>query len=737
MAVQFYKISSTGDLYSLDKATGQVAKIQSLPAGAPVLVWGGAGLPYDLQSALNQGAPGYYPPTPSTFTPSTTPVTPGGTAYPMGQYSLVNITETAGIDPTMVFLVDNISKTYRPFASMEAFNSVYANNLDAAKRSIKEVHPADFSPGGMFGGYQQLDYNYAVQPDGNMKQFDASPSQLQTRYGQTINVPQEQNAAMGVDGFFNLLSKTDSGIDANFLNTLKNDRPTVAFYINAFAYGGYTLSDIYRDIKKKEVVKQGYLQNSNLMPISPSESRASYQNTDAGRTAYADPQTAPPQQIGRLDSNTMNLAIYDIPDEAFKTLVPILDYGSQEFKDAMSNIETAYYDVLMQQLSAATEQQKAIADYEWQQFKESAEDQLGVQLSNNALDAWKQIEAAYETFASRNLEGSGLQAETIDDYLNRVRANDKIQRLSSLSQQEVKEAAYYQKYATPTQVQQLITEDQAKGLPKEEWRATKWGLVPSDEIKNALSFSTLKAAHPNLSDEEINNYISSVLDEQGNYRGELYQKYVTKGLETQESKKTYQQIMAEQGALRKEEKAYKEFTTPETPFLRATTPSGAPSTTTPESSTAKNAPYKGSVNMYNQLQGAVTDYTPPPTPTPTVTPTPTSVVPPTPKTTSTVIPSKTPVLQPNYQLIGGQSVYKAPPVTTTPSQPINYTPLNYTPYIPPKTTTPTKTTMAPVSIGSFISKYSTAAPSTQPAKSQSGGLFSGIKNTWGKITSLF
>ena len=618
---------------------------------------------------------------------------------------------------------------------MDAFNSVYASNLDVAKRSIAPVHPSDFGPGGMFGGYQQLDYNYAIQNDGSMKPFDASPSQLQTRYGQAIDTSQEQNAAMGVDGFFNLISKTNSGIDANFLSTLKNDRPTVAFYINALAYGNYTLSDIYRDIKKKELVKQGNIQAQNIMPISASESRTDYQNTDAGRTAYSDPQTVPPQQIGNLDTNTMNLAIYNIPDEAFKTLVPILDYNSPEFKDSMDKIETAYYDVLMQQLSATTEQQKAVADYEWQQFKKNTEDQLGIQLSNNSLDAWKQIESAYETFASRNIQGSGIQNETIDDYLNRVRGTDKVQRLSSLTQQEAKDAAYYQKYATSTQVQQLIAEDQAKGLPKEEWRATKWGLAPSDEIKNALSFSTLKAAHPNLSDEEINNYISSVLDENGNYRGELYQKYTTKTLETQAGKKTYQQLMAEQSAINKETKAYKEFTTPETPFLRATTPSGLPSTTTSTSGTAETAPFKDNVNMYNQLQSAVTSYaptghTPPQATQPTrvpLTETKTAHF----LTPKTSIPLKTETsmpLRPNFQTMGGQSVYKPAPAMPTP--------LNYTPYTPPKPQATIKPTVKPVSIGSFVSKYSTATPTPSPAPTP-GGLFPGLKNTWNKITSWF
>lgn len=51
MALQYYTITSTGQKYSLDKATGQVTQVQSIPAGAPTITWSGSGLPPELQNA--------------------------------------------------------------------------------------------------------------------------------------------------------------------------------------------------------------------------------------------------------------------------------------------------------------------------------------------------------------------------------------------------------------------------------------------------------------------------------------------------------------------------------------------------------------------------------------------------------------------------------------------------------------------------------------------------------------
>jgi hypothetical protein len=62
-------------------------------------------------------------------------------------------------------------------------------------------------------------------------------------------------------------------------------------------------------------------------------------------------------------------------------------------------------------------------------------------------------------------------------------------------------------------------------LPKSEWRAVKWGLVPSDDILNKYSISNLKSLYPEKTEQELMNYRNAVLDENGNFRSTIYKKY--------------------------------------------------------------------------------------------------------------------------------------------------------------------------------------------------------------------
>lgn len=529
--------------------------------------------------------------------------TSGGTAYFTGGQSLIQIPDAyGGTTGGSIWLVDPASKTVRPFASQQAFESAYAGDLANAKASIQQIHSTDLGEGGLLSGFHLLDHEYAIQPDGSAKTLDASPSQLQARYGKAKDTKSEQLASTSVGGFLNSLQKENSGISKSFIDGVKNNPSKVAFYINALAYGGYTLSDVYRDIKKSELVSEGNPTADAIQPISAAQTRGAYQNTDAGRAANTNQQIAPPQQIGTLDPQVLSLAIFDIPGEAFKTLVPQLDPTSTEFQALMDKVNTAYIDVLKLQVNATTEAEKAQADYLWQQFKNDTERTLGIKLSNNAIDAWKQIEGARDAFAQRGIEGSGIQEEQIDDYLRSVRRGDQMERVSTMTAEQQKQAEYFQKFATPAQVKQLIAEDQAKGLPRDQWRATQWGLVPSDEIKNSLSFSALKAKYPSMSDQEINSYIASVLDENGNYRSNLYQKQLKDEQKLAADKKTYQQQMVETDALNREQKAYAEFTKPDSPFLNAAVPSGAAGGDISKSSTAKPSEY---TNLSSLMKGAI------------------------------------------------------------------------------------------------------------------------------------
>jgi hypothetical protein len=117
-----------------------------------------------------------------------------------------------------------------------------------------------------------------------------------------------------------------------------------------------------------------------------------------------------------------------------------------------------------------------------------------------------------------------MQNEAVDDMLKRSRQGDSISRDKKLSEEEAKMVTHYSKYGTPEEIQKLISEDQAKGLPRDQWRATQWGLVPSQEVLNSLDLAALKQKYPGKTDAELQRLKDGILDQNGNYRSELYQK---------------------------------------------------------------------------------------------------------------------------------------------------------------------------------------------------------------------
>jgi hypothetical protein len=260
----------------------------------------------------------------------------------------------------------------------------------------------------------------------------------------------------------------------------------------------------------------GYDQYGNRIPTQPVIS-ASAPKTDTS-AQYADSTTIP-----GMDEGFQNTTVANLPPEAWTALTPTLVPGTSEYQAAMDKLDTSYFDILQQQMTASTEQEQQAAEYNWQTLKKQYQQTLGVTLSDDAMKAWDQIQGLKDQtasyFGNQNIEGSGLQAQTIDDYLRSVRAADASSRTDIQNKQTSAQQDYYTKYATPDQIQQLVQTNPSL--------AQQWGLVPSSDIKNAMNYNTLKAKYPTMSDEDINNAISSVLDVNGNYRSNLYQKYMT------------------------------------------------------------------------------------------------------------------------------------------------------------------------------------------------------------------
>ncbi len=220
-----------------------------------------------------------------------------------------------------------------------------------------------------------------------------------------------------------------------------------------------------------------------------------------------------------IDPSLVGTSLSMQPQNSFDEQTTTLVKGTKEYNDALKKLSFDYYDVMQQMLNASTQQEHAVASATWQNLKKDTESALGVTLSNDAFQAWDQLETLKNQYGEQGTEGSGLQNESVDDYLRKVRSADAQARTQTLSKQESSEMEYIKKFASPDEIKDFIAKNPDK--------AEQWGLIPSRDIKNAMSFSALKKKYPNLSNDQINTYINAMFDENGNYRSNLYQREIT------------------------------------------------------------------------------------------------------------------------------------------------------------------------------------------------------------------
>ena len=397
-----------------------------------------------------------------------------------------------------------------------------------------------------------------------------SPHATSGFYGATDRNSGKEQVAVTQQRGMMTIAKTIGGIDPNYINSILNDPVQTAFYINALAYGGYTFGDILQDLKRGELAFTGNSTMNSLVLIHDDLPRNQYVNTPEGKNAYNQATSLIPvtDMIGGMDQNVLRYGI-DMPAEMFKTLVPVFDNTSQEFKDAVNEIKSSYQDLLAAQLSATTDAQKTIADNNYNAWKSDIERTYGVVLSDNATKAWQQIQTLGDAASKQGIQGSGIADLAIDDYLKGARTSASNLRKERLSKEEQQMAAQYGASATPAQIKALIDEDRAKGLPQDQWRATMWGLIPSAETAAAFSMETLRKNFPNKTDAELQNYRNTMVDENGNLRSALYQKYYQDIAANRQTAEAYKENTVLTDAANKESEAYRVYQNTD-PFSKAT-----------------------------------------------------------------------------------------------------------------------------------------------------------------------
>jgi hypothetical protein len=523
-----------------------------------------------------------------------------------GDHALIKFdTDPDGSGPgntSTVYYVDVKNKTMRPFLSEQAFNNAYGGQFTLQEAEsqglIKTLSGSMLGPGmplDIKNGSWTLHSNEGgVREDGTWKDMSLQigDAALKNRYGQPANEGLFEAGYSAIKGFLDLAKQDPSiGLSAQTINEIENSPDKLAFYMSAVGYGGYSITDIYKEIKRNELIKGGNTQLEAVKVIDPYANKTEYEKTSEGAAVKNNSFLEVPAQLFGVDSSFLDLSIFKLPDEIFQKLVQPIDWTTQASQDEAEKIMSAYHDVLLKQVDATNDRDKAIADYEYNQFKTELDKKYGIQLSDDANTAWDQLNELTSGNTNKGILDSGIHNELVDKYLQDVRKVDERMRTENKSQEEQSRRQYYLNYASPEQIQNDLTEQEK----------IDYGLKPDPEISQYFTYQNLKSMYPDLLDREINNYLNSIIDENGNYRSQLQQNYWSNVYQIGEEKFTLQQNKLLQDKLNEEEKAYAEFSQSE-PFKKYNAPSQEDTTT---SSTS------GIGNLYKNLEmpsGVEVDY---------------------------------------------------------------------------------------------------------------------------------
>lgn len=439
---------------------------------------------------------------------------------------------TASGDQSTVWLMDEKNKVLRPILNWQAFSDLYEGDEKAiqdAVSSINYYNPMDLQPGGKLNGYLPLGAEYAVNEGANVQELPFSPATIQRLYGKNASSEDVTKAASFLSkNFLPFLAK--NGVSSDFINKIASDPLLMSGYAAAYTYGGYTPEDLFMDIKSRELADEGDTKYSNVRFIDGAKSREEYSQTNEYKSNYNDPKLINPAIRG-LSFAQQNIGyINQHPDEIFQAFDP--EYAkvkNDRVKAAMEDVQSVLHDKVLEVLNAKTDAQKQAAEQDWSDYKSDVERNLGWKLSDNALEAWNQLQALQSSFNQAGLTDTGVENSAIDQYLKNVRNTNDKERDIRQTDITRKTEEHAKQYASPAEIQKMNDEDQAKGLPRNQWRSVLWGLAPAEAMTKEKYLSDFRAkytdeASKKLTDKEIiDMYYSQQYDDNGNYRSAIYE----------------------------------------------------------------------------------------------------------------------------------------------------------------------------------------------------------------------
>lgn len=433
-----------------------------------------------------------------------------------------------------IYKVDKRTKQIIPFGTnqsntWEALQNRYPNQSEAELQQYVE-NANNSALKNSFDGYNRIQPGKGITTDGT-NQADADDinlDQVEEAYGKDLTQSQLEYGQLGVNQIISL-AKEDSDINNTDINRFREQPGLIATWTTALAAGGYGVGDIVKDMKRRAKIADGADDLRNKKVISQTETKQDFQGSQSYQQAQSDPRLEMTtfMRNSDIDPGLFDKEIYNLPDSFWEE--PTETSTAEDFQEKVDNVKVLMSDAAIKRIEARTEQEVTMAEHEFQKAKEKAERELDVQLENDAMKAWEQLEQL-ESKEKRNVVESGMVDEVRDRYLREMRKN--LGRIRDEHERSAKEnrMAYLMQYGTPEEIQNELSKEERKKL----------GFTPSQKFQDFFSKENLREQYPNASEEDYEKARQAVLDKNDNFRSNAYFTAMTDIMEQEEKKKNTQ-----------------------------------------------------------------------------------------------------------------------------------------------------------------------------------------------------
>lgn len=457
----------------------------------------------------------------------------------------------------------NYSGALIPFTSDEAVNNFFQGKYtlqelkDLGKIVVRPTSSLS-DPNSIFYNSRLVKNTDGIMSDGTMPLNEA----VKFRHGKEIDVQAERRAKELLYRTFSDIVEKDPNFSQDYFdNAFENNKQYLAKYVNALAYGGYSVPDIYMDIMAHNKRVEGDPMFANYKGLSSTHNANDWKanNSDYNFLIDGQKQIVLPDMEGyNWDWRALGMSLWDIPDKAFKlALTPKeLDFTDPDTLAEIEKIQTFLSDTAIEMAESDNKRDIAAAQYNWNQLKGDIEKSLNIQLSDNAYDAWNQLESLKSNMSQRGLTNSGVYNRLMDKVMQDGRRAAQRVRDAALDQKD-RELRMHLMNGTSADIEKFIEEHGHE-------KAVEWGLVPDEETLAFWDIENLKETYTNTSEKDLlemkNIILGETKDGQIYYRPTLDRNHLAKMRELNTQRSSEKTRIYAENKLHEEEKAKKAFT---------------------------------------------------------------------------------------------------------------------------------------------------------------------------------